>query len=70
MVDLHEGRGPKTNSRASATTWGGMALLAARLPAEMLNAGPVIEEGLFYAGLAAVFAGVAWQKRSERRSKR
>jgi len=70
MVDLHEGRGPKTNSRAAAVTWGGLALLAARLPAEMLSAGPLIEEGLFYVGLVAVFAGVAWQQRSERRAKR
>jgi len=70
MFDLHEGRGTRTNGWASALTWGGLALLAARLPAEILIAGRVIEEGLFLAGLAAVFIGVAWQQRSGRQARR
>ena len=70
MVDLQEGRGPRTNGIARAVTWGGLLLLAARLPAEMLGAAPIIQDVLFLAGLFAVFGGVAWQERSERNAKR
>ena len=69
-VDLQEGRGPKPNCVARAVTWGGLVLLAARLPAEMLGAAPIIEDALFLVGLLAVFGGVAWQERSARKAKR
>jgi len=70
MVDLQEGRGSKTHGLARAVTWGGLVLLAARLPAEMLGTAPIMQEALFLVGLLAVFGGVAWQERSERKAKR
>lgn len=70
MVDLQEGRGPKPNGIARAVTWGGLVLLTARLPAEMLGAAPIIQDALFLVGLLAVFGGLAWQERSERKARR